>query len=129
MRRKFVEFGFPQQKIVVKPNSVLPDPGRGVGGGAFALFVGRLAEEKGIQTLIAAWRTLRDIPLKVAGDGPLRQMEWPSGVTVLGQQSRDEIVRLMQSATVLIFPSVWFEGQPMTLLEALACGLPTVART
>ena len=54
-RNKFIEGGLPAGKIVVKPNFVAPDPGRGQGGGGYALFVGRLAPEKGTGTMLAAW--------------------------------------------------------------------------
>src|SRR5258708_4998574 len=64
VKQKFVEAGFPGPRIAVKPN-FLPDPGIGRGGGRYALFAGRLSEEKGIGTLIEAWRTLVDIPLYV----------------------------------------------------------------
>src|SRR5271154_4421174 len=54
-RQKFVEAGFALEKILVKSNFVYPDPGAGSGGGGFALFVGRLTPEKGLDTLLAAW--------------------------------------------------------------------------
>ncbi len=126
-RAKFIEGGLPAERIAVKPNFVGDDPGLGSGRGGYALFVGRLSEEKGIQTLADAWRGLPGIPLKIAGDGPMNSTRWPSGVTWLGQQSRAQIEELMKDAAVLIVPSIWYEGAPMTILEALACGLPVIA--
>jgi glycosyltransferase involved in cell wall biosynthesis len=126
-RRKFIEGGLPAARIVVKGNCVTPDPGPGQGNGAYALFVGRLSEEKGIATLAEAWRRLPDIPLRIAGDGPLNQTKWPAGVTWLGHQSRDEVIGLMKNAAVLVFPSVCYECAPLTILEAFACGLPVIA--
>jgi glycosyltransferase involved in cell wall biosynthesis len=135
VRDKFVEHGFSAEEMIVKPNPILSDPGKGDGSGmalcagankrSYALFVGRLTEEKGVRTLAAAWQNLSDVPLLVAGDGPL-SLHWPAGVTMLGTQTHEEVFRLMRSASVLIFPSVWYEGQPMTLLESLACGLPVI---
>jgi|SRR5579862_4969636 len=125
VRDKFVENGFAAEKIAVKPNPILSDPGVGEGSGGYALFVGRLSEEKGVRTLAAAWQDLSSVPLLVAGDGPLSP-RWPAGATVLGAQTHEEVFRLMRSASVLIFPSVCYEGQPMTLLESLACGLPVI---
>src|SRR5690606_32673727 len=55
-RGKYIEGGLPSHKIVVKPNFVEEDPGIGSGDGGFALFVGRLAEEKGVRVLVEAWR-------------------------------------------------------------------------
>ncbi|HEY2843189.1 MAG TPA: glycosyltransferase family 4 protein [Bryobacteraceae bacterium] len=126
-RRKFIEGGLPQDRIVVKSNFVSPDPGAGEGRGDYALFVGRLSEEKGVGTLAAAWRGLSSVPLKVVGDGPLRTASWPDGVTWLGAQPRDRVMALMQEARVLVFPSTWYENAPLTIIEALACGLPVIA--
>src|SRR5437016_12230476 len=72
-RDKFIAGGLPAAKIAVKPNFVHPDPGVDRDVSPYALFVGRLSQEKGLQTLLAAWRQLGSmIPLKIAGDGPLR---------------------------------------------------------
>ena len=49
-----------------------PDTGVGEGDGNYALFVGRLSPEKGIKTLLRAWYNLKDITLKIVGDGPLK---------------------------------------------------------
>ena len=69
-RQKFIAGGIPADKIVVKPNFVNPDPGVGEGSGGYALFVGRLSVEKGLDTLLAAWEHLGGkMPLKIVGDG------------------------------------------------------------
>uniref|UniRef100_UPI002605A42B glycosyltransferase n=1 Tax=uncultured Thermanaerothrix sp. TaxID=1195149 RepID=UPI002605A42B len=57
-RQKFIRAGFPAEKLVVKPNFVDPDPGMGVSQGRYALFVGRLSPEKGVRTLLGAWKRL-----------------------------------------------------------------------
>ena len=72
-RQKFIDGGLPPEKIYVKPNFVDPDPGERVLPGDYALFVGRLAPEEGLPTLLAAWSKLKSsIPLVIAGDGPMR---------------------------------------------------------
>lgn len=132
-RRKFIEGGLPAEKLTVKPNFVHPDPGAGEGKGRYVLFVGRLSEEKGVGTLLAAWERLKDkVPLKIAGDGPLatkvaktaarlREVEW------IGRQDKDQVLALMKDARALIFPSLWYEGFPMVIAEAYAVGLPVIA--
>ncbi|MEL6903030.1 MAG: glycosyltransferase, partial [Cyanobacteria bacterium J06606_4] len=71
-KNKMIEGGLPADKIVVKPNFVDPEPQVGTGTGGYALYVGRLSVEKGLDTLIAAWEQLEHpYPLKIVGDGPL----------------------------------------------------------
>ncbi len=62
-RSKFIRGGLPKHKIFVKPNFVFPDPGTQERVGDFALFVGRISEEKGVLPLLEAWSRLRNIPL------------------------------------------------------------------
>jgi glycosyltransferase involved in cell wall biosynthesis len=126
-RNKFIEGGLPPEQIAVKPNFLASDPGVGKREGEYALFVGRLAEEKGVRLLAQAWQRLPDIPLIVAGKGPLDALEWPSNVVVVGHQSREQIFSLMRGARVLVFPSICYECSPMTIIEAFACGLPVIA--
>jgi len=132
-RDKFIEGGLPAAKIFVKPNYLQTDPGPGEGQGNYAFFVGRLTPEKGISTLLEAWREIgHALPLQIAGDGPLavevekacREME---GVTWLKWLPRAEILQRMKDASVLILPSTWYEGFPMILAEAFAVGLPVIA--
>jgi len=132
-RSKFIQGGFPAGKIVVKPNYLQTDPGPGEGRGNYALFVGRLTPEKGISTLLEAWRQIGSaLPLEIAGDGPLapevdkasREMEC---VTWLKWLPRAEILQRMKDASVLILPSTWYEGFPMIIAEAFAVGLPVIA--
>ena len=105
----------------------------GEGKGNYALFVGRLTPEKGIGTLLEAWREIgRELPLQIAGDGPLApEVERASGamenVTWLKWLPRAEILQRMKDASVLILPSTWYEGFPMIIAEAFAVGLPVIA--
>lgn len=126
-RRKFIDGGLPENRIAVKSNFASPDPGAGTEPGNYALFAGRLSAEKGIAVMASAWRELGQIPLTVAGDGPLSDTEWPQGISWIGSQPREKLMDLMRAARVLIFPSVWYEGAPMTIVEAFACGLPVIA--
>lgn len=93
------------------------------------MFVGRLSEEKGINTLLQAWSTLDDkIQLKLAGTGPLDGLlVGKNNVVALGRQSADEVSHLMQQAEFLVLPSEWYEGFPLVLVEAFAHGLPVLA--
>jgi len=132
-RDKFIEGGFPAAKIFVKPNYLQTDPGPGEGRGNYALFVGRLTPEKGISTLLEAWRQIgAELPLQIAGDGPLAAAVEKAGsemdsVSWLKWLPRTEILQRMKDASVLILPSTWYEGFPMILAEAFAVGLPVIA--
>ena len=132
-RQKFVQGGLPADKTRVKPNFVYPDPGSGQGRGEYVLFVGRLSQEKGVETMLTAWQRLgTNVPLRIVGDGQLapRVREVArrhDGVEWLGQQSKERVLALMNDARALIFPSVWYEGFPMVIAEAYAVGLPVIA--
>jgi glycosyltransferase involved in cell wall biosynthesis len=132
-RGKFVQGGLHPEKITTKPNFISPDPGAGEGRGRYVLFVGRLSQEKGVDTLLAAWERLREkVSLKIIGDGPLapkvagaaqrfREVEW------LGRQPKDRVLTLMKDAQALVSPSVCYENFPMVIAEAYAVGLPVIA--
>ncbi len=131
-KEKFVEGGLPEARIAVKPNFLMLDPGQGRGKGGYGLFVGRLSHEKGLTVLLKAWERLgRRITLKIAGAGPLakgieRASERLLGVQYLGYQDREEVTSLMKEASFLVFPSVWYEGLPMAIIQAYAVGLPVI---
>ena len=130
-KRKFVQAGFPEGKISVKPNFVAASSSGGetARAGDFALFVGRLSREKGIATLAQAWPLLDGrLQLKVAGTGDLSQsIQGMADVTCLGHQSAEAVAGLMRQAAFLVMPSEWYEGFPMVLVEAFANGLPVLA--
>src|SRR5207253_481877 len=108
-------------------------PGAGAGQGGYAIFVGRLSPEKGIETLLSAWQRIAAVlPLKIVGDGPLAEqvrtaaardprIEW------LGRRTPDEVLDLIGDASCLVMPSIWYETFGRTIIEAYAKGTPVVA--
>lgn len=132
-RDKFLAAGFDPEQLHVKPNFLDPDPGEGPGDGGFALFVGRLSEEKGIRPLLDAWKSIGGaLPLKICGDGPMAKLvqeaaENESSIQWLGRRPLGEVIDLMGRAAMLVFPSLWYEGFPRTIVESLACGTPVAA--
>ena len=133
-RRKFVEGGLPAEKVVVKPNFLDPDPGKRTGDGEYALYVGRLSPEKSVATILEAWKRLRmPIPLLIVGTGPqemnLRAQathERLTNVHFKGEVRHEEAIAAFKNARFLVFPSQWYEGFPMTLVESFACGTPVI---
>jgi glycosyltransferase involved in cell wall biosynthesis len=132
-KRKFVEGGLPEARIAVKPNSVADVGPHGRTASGPALYVGRLALEKGVGVMLEAWRADDRLPsLHVVGHGPLRDAVISSAsrlssVAHLGPVPASEMAAIYARASMLIFPSTWYEGFPMTIVEAMACGLPIVA--
>jgi glycosyltransferase involved in cell wall biosynthesis len=134
-RSKFVNAGFPRDKITVKPNFAYPDPGKRTCDGSYALFVGRLSPEKGIYTLLDAWcRSSVDVALRIIGDGPssaqLQSRVAASAtkkIVFMGQVRQPQVISAMKEARFLVFPSEQYENFPLTIAEAFACTLPVIA--
>ncbi|MGF1542025.1 MAG: glycosyltransferase family 4 protein [Pleurocapsa sp.] len=130
--KKLVQGGLPPEKIAFKTNFLYPVPEIGKGEGNYALFVGRLAPEKGIGTLLKAWEQLGEkIPLKIVGDGPLAPQvltvaNQTSGVDWLGKKPLSEVYKLMGDASFLVIPSEWYETFGRVGIEALAKGTPLI---
>ena len=126
-----IEMGIDQERIVTKDNFVV-DPGdrsAEAQSSRNVLFVGRLTEEKGVKQLLANRRVFSDfgLTLKVIGTGPLAAaVRAELGENYLGALDSNEVMRQMLGARALIMPSLWFEGQPRTALEAFAAGLPVL---
>lgn len=128
-RSKFIEAGFPEEKISVKPNFLNVTQTSANQKKSGALFIGRVSREKGISTLIKAWQSL-DIPLRVAGTGPLEHELTNlknNFVVSLGMLDRLSVQKEMSRAAFLVMPSVWYEGFPMVIVEAFSQGLPVIA--
>jgi len=132
-RQKFIVGGLPAERISVKPHVVHPDPRIGSGDGGFALFVGRLSHEKGIETLLAAWRRLAGrMQLVIVGDGPLgesvrRAAAATRAISWVGKRSFQDVQELLGRATFVIVPSICYETFGLVVAEAYAKGTPVLA--
>jgi glycosyltransferase involved in cell wall biosynthesis len=117
-------------QFVLKPNFIT-DPGKSeYTRDSSYLFVGRLSAEKGIDVLLNAFKR-SDFKLTIVGDGPMRdQVEACAGersnIEYLGFQPRTVIIDRLKRCRCLLFPSIWFEGFPITILEAFATGTPVI---
>lgn len=118
------------EQLAIKPNFV-PDPGKEeLERGDHFLFVGRLSPEKGISVLLEAAEK-GNFSVKIVGDGPLRPLveekaAQNANIQYIGLQSREEVMHHFRTTKGLIFPSVWYEGMPMVIIEALAAGAPII---
>jgi len=133
VRSKYIEAGLGAEKVHINPNFLTSDPGPGSGEGGYALFAGRLSQEKGLTPLLAAWEHLAyELPLKILGDGPeagrvgAAAARHPS-IEWLGWRPVEDVLELIGEAKFVVVPSVCYESFNRTQLEAFAKGTPVVA--
>ena len=101
-------------------------------GGPF-VYAGRLSPEKGVDVLVKAAGELPGVMIEVLGDGPERPAlerlaagVAPGRVRFHGRVGKAEVHAAMRSAIAVVVPSRWHENQPVTILEAFACGVPVI---
>jgi len=132
-RRRLLRANIPADRLMLGGNFVM-DPGlREVppSRSRDVLFVGRISNEKGLHVLLDAWRRTATAGLRllVIGDGPMRrelETRTPPGVLFLGRVPSAEVMARLREARAVVIPSVWYEGQPLVALEAIAAGTPLV---
>ena len=126
MAQVLVRAGLPEKRVHVIPNG-LPSSTEPRGLGLSALFFGRLSAEKGVRTVLEAARLAPDIPVVIAGGGPLEPEVRAAPVTYLGRLDQDGLSGALDDAAFSLAPSEWYENQPFAVLEAFAAGRPVVA--
>lgn len=136
-RDVLVAAGMPAERLAVKHNFV-PDPdARRSGTGEHVLYLGRLAEAKGVRLLMAAWDEVSagggvGVPLVIAGTGPLERevTAWAAGrddVRYVGLYGPEQCRRAVARSVAVVAPSTWLEAFGLVVVEAMAAGVPTVA--
>ncbi|WP_186779105.1 glycosyltransferase [Streptomyces salinarius] len=136
-RDVLVAAGMPAERLAVKHNFV-PDPdARRSGTGEHVLYLGRLAEAKGVRLLMAAWDEVAagggvGVPLVIAGTGPLEGevTAWAAGrddVRYVGLYGPEQCRRAVARSVAVVAPSTWLEAFGLVVVEAMAAGVPTVA--
>jgi len=101
--------------------------------------VSRLDATKGVKLLVEQWPAGEKYPLVICGDGPLRE-ELTAYISergylpgenkhiwLLGNVPHDQALAYIKGAKALIFPSLLYEGFPMTIAEAAMLGTPVIA--
>lgn len=93
------------------------------------LYIGDLSLDKGVQTLLDAYRLLDGPPPLVLAGRPWPGSTWtmPDGAQWLGELPHDEVLKLFRSARAVIVPSIVGDACPTVVLEAMAAGRPVVA--
>ncbi|MGW2248689.1 glycosyltransferase [Kitasatospora sp. NPDC001660] len=129
--------GMPAERLAVKHNFV-PEPGvRRTDSGEHLLYLGRLAEAKGVRLLMAAWDAIAaeggaGVPLVIAGAGPLEQevTAWAAGrddVRYVGLYDPDQCRQAVARSVAVVAPSTWLEAFGLVVVEAMAAAVPVVA--
>jgi glycosyltransferase involved in cell wall biosynthesis len=136
-KRLLVRMGLPSDKITVKPNLVriadyVAGSGEREGRAGQVVFVGRLESRKGVWTLLSAIEQV-NIPLVLIGDGDLRtdiegwlQKRPNLRVEMTGWLDSTEVFKRLQDASVVVFPSEFYESFGNVIAEAFACGVPVI---
>ena len=137
LRSKLLENGFDDNHVHHLPYHLplfLPQENfwEGERDGGYLLFLGRLEAIKGIFILIEAARRAKDVSLLIAGrvGEPLasRLPEiLPENAKYVGLKHGQELVDLTRNALAVVVPSIWYENQPFSILEAFASGKPVIA--
>ncbi|MEV5510692.1 glycosyltransferase [Streptomyces orinoci] len=136
-RDVLVRAGMPPGRLAVKHNFV-PEPGaRRSGTGEHLLYLGRLAEAKGVRLLMAAWDEIAanggvGVPLVIAGAGPLAPevTAWAAGredVRYAGLYGPEQCREAIARSVAVVAPSTWLEAFGLVVVEAMAAGVPAVA--
>lgn len=130
-QQKFLEskIKFKPEQLTIKPNFI-EDTGFSTNKKNYYLFIGRLSPEKGLLNILKPeiWQNRE---LVICGDGPLKsQVELfcknNPNVQYQGQLQTDKLYPLLASAKALVFPSIWYEGQPLTIIESLMKATPVI---
>ncbi len=112
MLRNFIEGHYKAQKDIKKP---------------YIIYFGRYSEEKGIRDLVQVCRELSDIDFVFAGDGPLKDLLGSSGnICDVGFKNKDELMKLVSEARFSVYPSVWYENGPFSIMESISVGTPVL---
>jgi glycosyltransferase involved in cell wall biosynthesis len=131
-REKLIEWGWPGDKLIYIPNFVdVADLRTDWQEGDYFLFAGRLAPEKGLETLIRA-SAISGQKVVIAGTGPdeiaLKALAEASGANVrfAGFVTGNDLFQLIGQSKALVLPSEWYENAPVSILEAYGLGRPVI---
>lgn len=131
-RNKFIEYGLEEKKMYLKVNFLTIDPEANNQDHNYALFIGRLVNYKGIETLMKAFKIGPSFNLKIIGDGPMKKevqsfASSHSNIEWLGKAGKDSVLEAIKKSSFVIFPSECFENMPIVIVESFAFSKPVLA--
>lgn len=118
-------------KMITKPNFV-PDPGNGEEQREdFFLFAGRIVKEKGVHVLARAFADMPQQKVVIVGDGSEKknlekEFKDYKNISFTGLLDKFQVKEYMKRCKAFICPSIWYEGAPLTIIEAFATGTPVI---
>ncbi|MCC8062570.1 MAG: glycosyltransferase family 4 protein [Rikenellaceae bacterium] len=126
--------GIPAERFAVVPNCIdpaaMPEPnGSGIDRGRrYVAYAGRLSREKGIDLLFETARMLPQVEFRVAGTAAEGYVlpEVPENVRLLGQLDKSGLADLYAGALAAVVTSRWYEGFPLSVIEAMYYAAPAV---
>lgn len=129
-----IESGINKEKIIYIPNFVAPYNDKiELSNKKYFLYIGRLSYEKGLKTLLQAFKDTPDTQLKIIGSGPIKEElltfkenNQMNNVDFKGFIPREEIDQYIRSCEALILPSEWYENAPISILEAFSMQKPVI---
>lgn len=131
---KLVVAGLPKEKICICGNFVSDFADTTTTKERYALYLGRLSSEKGLTTLLNAARSVPELPIRIAGAGPLeddlrRVIDEPGmhHIQLVGHVAGEAKRRLIAEALCMVTPSECYENFPLSVAESLAQGTPVIA--
>jgi len=136
LMNKMINNGLPAEKFVHIPNfingidRIQPE----FNNQGYFLFFGRLSYEKGLLTLLNAFKKMESCNLKIVGTGPIekeliifKEENNINNVEFVGFQSGDNLTNLIKNSIAVILPAEWHENAPMSIIESFAYGKPVIA--
>jgi glycosyltransferase involved in cell wall biosynthesis len=127
VRSKFIQAGYPKNKLIYKPNFTDGMIEPNFKKKEFAIYVGRLSIEKGVNALAQAWADI-DYPLEIYGTGPLLNIfAGNPNIKCFNEKSMNECINRIKNAKFLIFSSEWEETFGISMIEAFSVGTPVLA--
>lgn len=94
---------------------------------SYVLYFGRFAAEKGMDMLLAACRELPEVQFVFAGSGSMEgELAGAPNVKYVGFQQGDALKKLIAEARFTVYPSVWYENCPLSVMESIASGTPVI---
>lgn len=135
-RDKYLEYypGISDKNFIMYNFSGFQKSQLDISSAKYFLYYGRLSPEKGINTLIKAWKILpRNVQLKIVGGGTLfNQIKHEiisnklENIELLGYKSGIELESIIKNSSFVIVPSEWYENNPMTIIESYNFGIPVI---